>query len=179
MRFTWRTAALVLALLALLPMAVSASGGPCPDDPYGSANCANQTPPYYVVINRSVEHFNRPATGCQPIILRHPECTDCYSSQCNIDIQEEVCQYLPAAAGETLYAMCCNCATNPNGDWMHRIYQLDGTGGCTMTQDWSPGLPPRTGIDLPVPFIVGGLALLGVALVTVGVLIRRRSVQTV
>ena len=174
MRVTLRTTVLVLVLLAALPLAAWASGGPCPDDPVAAANCADEAPPYYVVINRSVEHFDRPATGCQPIILKHPECTDCLSSQCAIDIQQEVCQYLPAAAGDTLYAMCCNCATNPNGDWMYRVYQLDGTGGCTMTQDWTPGLPPDTGVDLPVPFVVGGLAVLGVGLLGAGLVVKRR-----
>ncbi len=172
MRFTLRMATLVLVLLMALPLAAQADGGPCPDDPVGAANCADQTPPYYVVVNRSVEHFDRPATGCQPLILKHPECTDCPT--CNIDIQQEVCRYLPAAPGDTLYAMCCNCATNPNGDWMYRVYQLDGAGGCTMTQDWTPGLPPNTGVNLPVPFIAGGLAVLGVGLLAAGVVVKRR-----
>jgi hypothetical protein len=40
---------------------------------------------------------------------------------------------------------------------------------------WEEGLPPDTGIDLPAPIIVGGLALLGAALLAVGTVMRRRA----
>jgi hypothetical protein len=178
MRPTLRIAALIFVLLALLVPLLTYAQVPCPDDPVGSANCNNVAPPWYVVINREVAQLDRPGTGCQPIILSHPECTTCTGADCNIDIQTEVCQNLPAANGDILYALCCNCASDPNGTWMFRIYTLDGAGGCTMTQDWTEGLPPGTGIDLPAPVIIGGLAVLGLALVGVGMVVRRRTLRT-
>ncbi len=181
MRSVLRVLALIVVLLALLvPLTTYAQvcPGACPDDPVGSASCTDTAPPWYVVINREVAALDRPGTGCQPIILSHPECTTCTGADCaTIDIQTEVCQHLPAAAGDILYAVCCNCASDPAGSFMFRIYTLDGTGGCEMTQDWTTGLPPGTGIDLPVPVIIGGLVVLGLALVTVGMVMRRRRVR--
>lgn len=179
MRTTLRIAGLILILLALiLPLSTYASGGPCPDDPVLSKTCKPDTPPWYVVVNRAEEHFDRPGSGCQPIILKHPECKDCYGAECNIDIEDEVCQYLPAAAGDILYVMCCECQSNPAGTWLYVRFQLDGNGGCDLMDDgWIGGLPPDTGIDLPVPFIVGGLAILGAGLLAAGVMVRRRSVR--
>jgi hypothetical protein len=177
---TLKIAALILVLAALLvPLATYAADGPCPDDPVASENCNPDAPPYYVVLNRSVEHLypERSGTGCQPIILAHPECTECDQAECDaIDIQAEVCADLPAQAGDILFDMCCNCpATDPEGAWMNKEYELDGAGGCKMVEGWSPGLPPGTGIDLPAPLIVGGLAVLGAALLAGGLLIRRRT----
>ena len=112
MRSTLRFLALILVLSALLlPLATYASNGPCPDDPTGSATCNTVAPPWYVVVNRTVADLNRPGTGCQPIILSHPECTDCLDITCNIDVQTEVCQWLPAAAGDTLYAIALRYGT--------------------------------------------------------------------
>jgi hypothetical protein len=178
MRSTLRIATLIVVMVALLlPLTAYASGGPCPDDPVLSKNCYDETPPWFVVINRSVEEFDRPGTGCQPIILNHPEYKDCAAAE-NIDVEAEVCQYLPAAAGDTLYAMCCDHDTNPGGCWAYRTYTLDGTGGCTLDGDaWLAGLPPGTGIDLPAPVIIGGLVLLAAILVMAGVMVRRRALQ--
>jgi hypothetical protein len=183
MRPILRITALILVLLALLvPLVTYARQvcpGGCPDDPVGSANCNNTAPPWYVVINREVAALDRPGTGCQPIILSHPECTTCTGADCStIDIQAEVCQNLPAANGDILYALCCNCASDPAGSFMFRVYTLDGAGGCQLTQDWTTGLPPGTGIDLPAPVIIGGLAVLGLALVGVGMVVRRRTLRT-
>lgn len=184
MRTIVRSAAIVVLLVALLVPLVSYAGkGPCPDDPVASKNCATEAPPYYVVINRSAEHLypERPGTGCQPIVLKHPECTDCTTPECDaIDIQAEVCKDLPAAAGDTLYVMCCNCpSADPEGAWKYRTYELDGAGACKMVEDWTDGLPPRTGIDLPAPVIVGGLAALGAGLLAAGMVLRRRTVKVV
>lgn len=184
MRSTLRIAALLLVLLALLvPLVSNASDGPCPDDPVLSQDCVNVAPPYYVVINRSVEYLypERPGTGCQPIILQHPECTDCVSAECAaIDVETEVCQYLPPpAAGTTeiVYEMCCECAANPEGTWLVRVRDLQDNGTCPLRDpaEWVEGLPPGTGIDLPTPVIVGSLAVLGVGLIAAGVLVRRRT----
>jgi hypothetical protein len=186
MRSTLRIAALILVLVALLlPLATYASGGPCADDPVASANCVKDAPPYYVVINRSVEYLypDRPGSGCQPIILKHPECTDCISAECAaIDVEDEVCQYLPPpAAGDTqiVYEMCCACAANPAGEWLFHVRELRPDGTCPLTQEgWLRGLPPGTGIDLPVPVIIGALVVLGAGLLAAGVLVRRRTLRT-
>jgi hypothetical protein len=193
MRSALRIAALSLVLLALLvPVAAFASDGPCPDDPELSKDCNQEAPPYYVVINRAVEYLypDRPGTGCQPIILKYPDCKDCVSAECTPagggpDVEAEVCQFLPPPdPGEihVVYEMCCACAANPDGDWLFRIRLLDDTGSCPIdpdNPDWIEGLPPGTGIDLPVPVIVGGLALLGAGLLAAGVVVRRRTVKAV
>jgi hypothetical protein len=188
MRSTLRIAAFLLVLVALLiPMAVSAQE-PCPDDPVLAADCNQTAPPYYVVINRSVEYLypDRPGTGCQPIILNNPDCTDCMTGDCaTIDVEATVCSTLPAPpVGEEhiVYEMCCNCAVDPDGDWVFRIRLLQSDGTCPIDPDnaeWIQGLPPGTGIDLPMPVIVGGLVVLGGALLGVGMVVRRRSVQAV
>lgn len=187
MRSIMKVTVFVLILLVLqVPVAIYASNGPCPDDPVASASCVQETPPYYVVINRSVEYLypDRPGSGCQPIILKHPECLDCTSAECAaIDVETEVCQYLPPPApGDTdiVYEMCCNCATDPAGVWLFRIRELQPDGSCPITQPaegWLQGLPPGTGVDLPAPVIIGGLVALGLALIAVGVLVRRRSLR--
>ena len=182
MRSILKVAVLLLALLALLIPLVAYAGGPCPDDPELSKECSSEAPPYFVVINRSAEYLypDRPGTGCQPIILEHPDCKDCTQPECDapdVDIEAEVCKDLPATAGDTLFVMCCACATDPGGEWMYRTYELDGVGGCTMVDDWADGLPPGTGIDLPAPVIAGGLALLGAALLAAGLFVRRRSLS--
>jgi hypothetical protein len=186
MRSHLRIVALALLLLIfVIPLAAYASGGPCPDDPDAFKNCADKAPPYYVVVNRSVEYlpWTRPGTGCQPFILENPNCKDCVKPDAGcsaIDVEAKLCKpYLKAAAGEkeTVYEMCCNCATNPSGDWVYRTRELDENGNCPITSDWQNGLPPKTGIDLPVPFIVGGLALLGAGLLAAGLLVRRWTVR--
>lgn len=185
MRSTLRIAAFLLVLVALLiPMAVSAQE-PCPDDPVLAADCNQTAPPYYVVINRSVEYLypDRPGTGCQPIILNNPDCTDCMTGDCaTIDVEATVCSTLPAPpVGEEhiVYEMCCNCATDPGGSWLVRVRDLQPNGSCPVREgsQWVPGLPPGTGIDLPTPVIVGGLATLGVGLLAAGLLVRRRALR--
>ncbi len=183
MRRTIRLIALSLILVALLvPLGAWAGSGPCPDDPVASQNCNKNAPPYFVVTNRSEEHlWDRPGTGCQPFILKHPDCKDCTNTadpNCGgIDVNAEVCQTVlrtrGAPAGDVI-EMCCNCATNPDGDWVYRTWTFDGN-SCTGPTEWQRGLPPGTGVDLPAPLIVGGLAVLGVGLVGAGVLVRRRT----
>ncbi len=185
MRVTIRVVALSLILIVLLvPLAASANGGPCPDDPVASQNCNQNAPPYFVVTNRSEEHlWDRPGTGCQPFILKHPNCADCTNAadpNCSsIDVNAEVCQTVLASrsapAGDVI-EMCCNCATNPNGDWVYRVRHFDGS-QCSDPGEWQQGLPPGTGVDLPAPLVIGGLAVLGVGLVGAGVLVRRRAAR--
>lgn len=190
MRSILRIAGLLLLALALVaPMMSYASGGPCPDDPVASASCNQTAPPYYVVVNRSEQHLtDRPGTGCQPWILKHPECTNCSSAECAaIDVQAEVCgpmlskRVASDGADPYIYEMCCDC-TNPDGTWRFRIREWHADGTCPVINpvegQWIDGLPPGTGIDLPTPLIVGGLAVLGAVLLAAGVLVRRRSMQT-
>lgn len=194
MRFTWRMTALILLLVILVvPLTAYASGGKCPDDPVASKNCNPCTPPYYVVINRDFEDLNRDGSGCQPFILKHPECKDCCTSNgwtpdCQAAITDVETRVCPLVASRVdwatqptktvvLYVMCCDACAGPNGDWKFSIYNVDSSGNCTVDPQnvCIPGLPPRTGIDLPAPLIVGGLAVLGAALVATGVVVRRRS----
>ena len=186
MRSVVRIAALVLVLLVLLvPLVIQASNGPCPDDPVLSQDCVGTAPPYYVVINRSVEYLypQRPGTGCQPIILQNPDCKDCMSSECtSIDVEAKVCSTLPPPpAGETaiVYEMCCACAINPDGDWLVRVRDLQPDGTCPLREpgEWIEGLPPGTGVDLPAPVIIGVLAVLGAGLLAAGVVVRRRTLR--
>ncbi len=183
MRSILRIAALVSVLLALvIPLAGYASNGPCPDDPVASQNCYNTAPPYFVVTNRAEEHLaDRPGTGCQPFILMHPDCKDCTNPAdlacAAIDVDVEVCQAEMAPRGMPagdVYELCCDCAANPAGTWVYRIRSFDGT-ECPDPSEWIEGLPPGTGIDLPAPVIIGGLALIGAGLLAVGILVRRRT----
>jgi hypothetical protein len=193
MRSTIRVLALILVLLALLvPLATYASGGPCPDDPELSKDCDQEAPPFYVVINRSFEDLTRPGTGCQPIILNNPDCTDCCGEDeacaaASDQVEEEVCpllaekvEWVSEAQTEIVYEMCCNCATDPDGTWKYRVRLLTEDGRCPIDEQ-NPGcydgLPPGTGVDLPAPVIVGGLAVIGAGLLGVGLVLRRRSVR--
>jgi hypothetical protein len=190
MRSTLRVLALILVLLALVvPLTTFASGGPCPDDPVASKNCDTEAPPFYVVINRSFEDLTRPGTGCQPIILNNPDCTECcgQSDACaaaSNQLVTDVCPMLAdkvqwTADGQTeiVYEMCCNCATDT---WRYRVRLLHQDGTCPIdpqNESCYEGLPPGTGVDLPVPLIVGGLALVGAGLLSVGIVLRRRTVR--
>lgn len=189
MRPILRTTALVLVLLVLLmPLVAYAKGkppGPCPDDPVASKNCNKKTPPYYVVTNRYEQHlWDRPGSGCQPFILKNPKCTDCANAAdpaCSaIDVNVDVCQAVMAKKGMPagqVYEMCCNCAANPKGTWVYRIRTFDGK-ACPNPGQWNTGLPPGTGIDLPAPLIIGGLAAMGAGFLAAGVLVRRRTLRT-
>jgi hypothetical protein len=187
MRFTWRIAALTLLLFALVvPLTAYASDGKCPDDLELSKDCDPEAPPFYVVINRSVELLDeRPGTGCQPWILNHPEITDCMAEGDTVDIEAEVCGPMLAERvtvdgfDPVIYEMCCDCGT-AEGTWMFRVREWQDDGTCPLSTDvegWVEGLPPGTGIDLPTPLIVGGLAVLGAALVATGLVVRRRSLK--
>jgi hypothetical protein len=48
----------------------------------------------------------------------------------------------------------------------------------TATYDYA-GYPPSTGVEVPTPYIVGGVALVGVGLVAAGLMIRRRKLAEV
>jgi hypothetical protein len=195
MRSTLRITALILVLVALLiPLAVQASG-PCPDDPELSKYCNPETPPFYVVINRSFEDLGRSGSGCQPIILKHPECTDCCGEDVEClaaedDLQMNVCPLLASRVDwtgeemrtETVYEMCCDCSESSAGAWKYRIRMLYEDGTCPLAMEnveCIDGLPPDTGIDLPAPVIIGGLAIVGAALLAAGVVARRRTLNVV
>ncbi len=192
MRSTLRITGLLLLLLALmLPLAGYAQGGGCPDDP--NIPCVSETPPFYIVINRDFEDLTRTGSGCQPIILNHPDIEDCCGesealAEANFDVETNVCPLLAdrvdwAALGEDptviVYQMCCDCSTDTD-EWRYRVRLLEEDGTCPIDPN-NPGcyedLPPGTGIDLPAPVIIGGLAVMGAALLGVGMVVRRRSVR--
>jgi len=189
MRSTLRISALaVILLLVLVPLAAQADG-PCPDDPELSKDCYPEAPPFYVVINRDFEDLDRPGTGCQPIILNHPDCEACCEDEENCipameDLEENVCPLLAERVDWAtqvepveVYQMCCDCATEPDGEWTYTVRILEEDGTCPVDESqWCvEGLPPGTGIDLPAPVIIGGLAIIGAVLVAAGLLVRRRT----
>jgi hypothetical protein len=186
MRTILRSTALILVVLAVLaPLAASASDGPCPDDPVASQDCNTEAPPFYVVVNRSFEDLDRPGTGCQPIILDNPDLECCDAPPPELEgtvcpmLAEEV-DWVSDAQTEIVYEMCCDCSTDPDGAWRFRIRLLYEDGTCPIdpqNPDCYSGLPPGTGIDLPAPLIVGGLAIIGAGLLAMGVLVRRRAVK--
>jgi hypothetical protein len=53
-------------------------------------------------------------------------------------------------------------------------YNMDVEGNCTITGTVRPGLPPELGVELTPPLIIGGLVALGLLLVGVAWLLRRR-----
>lgn len=192
MRSTLRIAGLLLLLSALLlPLVGFASDGACPDDP--NIPCVSETPPFYVVINRDFEDLTRTGSGCQPIILNHPDIEDCCGesealAEANFDVESNVCPLLAdrvdweSDAQQTVivYQMCCDCTGAAGGEWRYRVRLLNADGTCPIDEQNSgcyEDLPPGTGIDLPAPLIIGGLATLGVALVATGMVVRRRSAR--
>ena len=192
MRLTFRSAAIALVLLLLLAPLTTQASGPCPDDPELSKDCYPDTPPFYVVINRSFEDLHRTGSGCQPIILNHPNCEDCCGEDkacfdAEADLETRVCPMLAAEvewenAGQTeiVYQMCCDCSTSAEGIWKYRVRLLHEDGTCPIDPD-NPGcyegLPPGTGIELPAPLIIGGLAAIGMVLLGGGLLVRRRTIR--
>jgi len=199
MRAMVRIAALMLVFVLLLAPAAAEANGPCPDDPELSKDCLAEAPPFFVVVNRDFEALDRAGTGCQPIILNHPDCEGCcvaendevdglVSAEClaaTDDLELNVCPLLAERVEwtdvdqtEVVYEMCCDCATDAEGVWKYRVHLLYEDGTCPIDEvnpDCYEGLPPGTGIDLPAPVIVGGLALMGAALVAAGALLRRRA----
>lgn len=165
----------------------------CPDDPELSKNCDPVAPPFYVVINREFEDLSRPGTGCQPIILKYPKCVDCCNEKdpacrdANKDLETRVCPLLASKVDwsqsqgtEIVYQMCCGSATDCDGKWYFRMRLLHPNGTCPIDPQ-NPGcydcLPPGTGIDLPAPLIVSGLAIIGIGLLAAGLLVRRRLLR--
>jgi hypothetical protein len=184
MRSILRISALILVLLALVMPLAAYAQVPCPDDP--TVECYPEAPPYYIVTNRAEAHLtDRPGTGCQPFIMANPDCIDCTNPAdpaCSvIDIDTDVCQAVMATAGMPagdVYEMCCNCIADPTGDWVYRVWTYDGATCTLVSEGWLDGLPPGTGIDLPVPLIIGAAVVLGGGLLAAGLLVRRRSLQT-
>lgn len=185
--------ALVVMVLMLVPLVAHAGNGPCPDDLVAAKTCARESPPYYVVSNRSLERLGPQfGTGCQPWILKNPDCTMCDgdSDACfaaAVDVEQVICGFeMPQAGaqeGDVLYEMCCNCPSDdPEGTWMYRERTLrlnpdTGAWECPDPGPWQKGLPPETGIKLPPPTIASGLAIAGVGLLFAGLWVRRRSLR--
>jgi hypothetical protein len=198
MRITLRIMSLTLVLLALLlPLTAYAScGGPCPDDPVLSQTCDPTKPDFYVVANRTFDRLDpQYGTGCQPWILENPDCigwastnAECIAARADVD--DRICgptgvlqdpANRPASSSDTaiLYELYCD-----DGNWIYYERALTascGAGSCYWDCASPTGpldyLPPGTGIDLPAPVIVGGLATIGVGLLAAGVLVRRRTLR--
>jgi hypothetical protein len=190
MRSTWKIFVLFLSFALLLIPLVAQAQEPCPDDPDAMKDCVPETPPFYVVINRSFEDLNRLGSGCQPIILEHPECEACCGEDeacltAEEDLEKNVC---PALSQEVMwdngvdsilvYQMCCDCSQTEEGAWTYRVRLLNEDGTCPIDPN-NPGcyegLPPGTGIDLPAPIVIGGLAFIGMGLLAGGMMLRRRG----
>ena len=166
----------------------------CPDDPELSKNCNPTAPPFYVVVNRQFEDLGRAGTGCQPIILKNPDCNDCCNLQdpaCQTaekDLQTRVCPVLASRVNwskstgtEVVYQMCCGSSVACDGKWLFRIRLLQPDGTCPIDPDNSGCyncLPPGTGVDLPAPLVIGGLAAVGLALLAAAMVVRRRQPKT-
>lgn len=161
----------------------------CPDDPELSKDCETKAPPFYVVANRDFENLDAPGTGCQPIILNHPECTDCCNLQdeacaaADADVQDNVCPMLAekvawdSLGSVTIYQMCCGESKQCGGDgWAYRVRALQPDGTCPLVDETCYScLPPGTGVKLPAPLIAGGLAVLAAGFLAVGLVVRRRA----
>ena len=169
-------------------------GKDCPDDPEATKSCHADAPPFYVVINRQFQDLSRPGTGCQPIILKNPGCTDCCDLQdpgCQDvldEMENRVCPLLASrvdwsqVTGDVLvYQMCCGSPAECEGMWFYYIRELHPDGTCPIAS--APNdqcfdcLPPGTGIDLPAPVIIGGLVSIALGLLVAGLLLRRRLLR--
>jgi len=108
------------------------------------------------------------------------------------------CTALSSQGGNGSFAFPWGCATNSelnhiiyniiclqyNGGHLYRIFSNSYVhynivwGGvdarCTVTSTEYPGYPPNTGPDLPLPLILGSVAIAGVVLVGAGLTLRRR-----
>jgi len=173
------------------PVPDCCAGKNCPDDPELSKECVPSAPPFYVVVNREFEDLTRPGTGCQPIILKHPDCKDCCNSQdaacldAQKDLETRVCPLLASRVDwsqstgtEIVYEMCCGSPEDCKGKWYYHVRLLKRDGTCPIDPENEACfecLPPGTGIDLPAPLIVAGLAVIGIVLLAAALLVRRRS----
>lgn len=107
------------------------------------------------------------------------------------------CSTLRASGGTGTYADPWACGTqaqidtvvysyicNAGGGWLYQIYaneyvyyRIEWVGKqCQITwQQRYPGYPPNTGVDIPMPLLVGGALTLGAVMVVGGVALRRRK----
>lgn len=121
--------------------------------PKSSGACDPDTPPFYVVINGSWEDLTRTGSGCEPIVLKHPECTDCAS--CAIDLEAEVCK--PTLAGKVLtgqpvYEMCRSVISDPKRRvvWNYRIRVVFPDGTCPVDPNAIDFVGPHPGIGVGI-----------------------------
>jgi len=92
-------------------------------------------------------------------------CSD--DTQLDTVINDEVCDIY---SGGTLYQIF------PDSYRYHEVtWYSDTDCRVTSTVDYV-GYPPSTGVDLPTPYIVGAVAVVGAGLLAVGLVIRRKRV---
>ena len=165
-------------LVRHLTLKIGAAEDPCSQGPAPAKDCDPEPPPYYVVVNSQQTCTNRNGSGCSPLVLGHPECTDC--ATCNVDVQSDVCEpYLTGVVSEgrteVVYEMC-----QTGAGWRCRIRNFYSVGNCPIDDanpNWGTCKPEATGINLPAPVIVGGLSILGALFLAAGLVIRRRTSQ--
>ena len=80
------------------------------------------------------------------------------------------------AAGSYFFnEISCPSSTTTNyGSCSTTVFELDNKGNILKLSS-QPGVPPQTGVDVPVPYILAGGALLAAALIAVGLVLRRRA----
>jgi LPXTG-motif cell wall-anchored protein len=57
-------------------------------------------------------------------------------------------------------------------------FEMDNKGNILKLSS-QPGVPPKTGVDVPMPYLLAGGALLAAALIAAGMVLRRRAQQVV
>jgi hypothetical protein len=90
------------------------------------------------------------------------------STQAQLDyiVQDVICEH---HAGGHLYQIYSGYYVYYRIDWY-------GPNECVIAyQTRYPGYPPDTGVDLPMPLVIGGAAAAGALLLVVGLMLRKKS----
>ena len=84
------------------------------------------------------------------------------------------------AAGSYFFAeiSCPSPTTTSYGTCSTTWFEMDNKGNILKLRS-ALGVPPETGVDVPMPYLLAGGALLAVALIAAGLVLRRRAQQVV
>ena len=84
------------------------------------------------------------------------------------------------AAGSYFFAeiSCPSSTTTYYASCSTTWFEMDNKGNIIKLSS-QPGVPPKTGVDVPMPYLLAGGALLAVALITAGLVQRRRAQRVV